>query len=289
MDSDNVSVIAILGRMIMDEAGKDDVLYLVVDFIVLLFLLALIVIAYHIIYRLIKSKLPDYTAESSLLRNILKFIAFLLMAATSLDLIFGVDATGIIAALGVSSVMVSIGLQDTVANIAAGIMLVMHHIFGIGDTIEIAGYRGVVQDLTWRETTILDFNGDIQSIPNKIFNSTTVNVLNESNKVRHLFEIEVRFDADLDQVAHEICTKADAALDAAGFRAPNMPTKVFFMGSTAYGVVASIRVYLKEEPMRTPARDCVMRAIEGSPWFAVSMNKYGDGVGAVTGNEITSV
>jgi small-conductance mechanosensitive channel len=168
-------------------------------------------------------------------------------------------------------------------------MLVMHHIFGIGDTIEIGGYRGVVQDLTWRETTILDFNGDIQSIPNKIFNSTTVNVLNESNKIRHIFEIEVRFDADLEQVAHEICSKADAALDAAGMRAPNMPTKVFFMGSTAYGVVGSIRVYLKEEPMRTPARDCVMRAIEGSPWFAVSMNKYGEGVGTVSGTEIATV
>jgi small-conductance mechanosensitive channel len=252
-------------------------------------MLLFIVFAYHLIYKLIKSKLPNYTAESSLLRNILKFLAFLLMGASVLDLIFGIDATGIIAALGVSSVMVSIGLQDTVANIAAGIMLVMHHIFGIGDTIEIGGYRGVVQDLTWRETTILDFNGDIQSIPNKIFNSTTVNVLNESNKIRHIFEIEVRFDADLEQVAHEICSKADAALDAAGMRAPNMPTKVFFMGSTAYGVVGSIRVYLKEEPMRTPARDCVMRAIEGSPWFAVSMNKYGEGVGTVSGTEIATV
>ena len=286
---DNDSVIAIIGRMMLDETKTDDMLYLIVDLIVLAIMLLFIVFAYHLIYKLIKSKLPNYTAESSLLRNILKFLAFLLMGASVLDLIFGIDATGIIAALGVSSVMVSIGLQDTVANIAAGIMLVMHHIFGIGDTIEIGGYRGVVQDLTWRETTILDFNGDIQSIPNKIFNSTTVNVLNESNKIRHIFEIEVRFDADLEQVAHEICSKADAALDAAGMRAPNMPTKVFFMGSTAYGVVGSIRVYLKEEPMRTPARDCVMRAIEGSPWFAVSMNKYGDGVGTVTGNEITSV
>jgi small-conductance mechanosensitive channel len=275
--------------MMLDETKTDDMLYLIVDLIVLAIMLLFIVFAYHLIYKLIKSKLPNYTAESSLLRNILKFLAFLLMGASVLDLIFGIDATGIIAALGVSSVMVSIGLQDTVANIAAGIMLVMHHIFGIGDTIEIGGYRGVVQDLTWRETTILDFNGDIQSIPNKIFNSTTVNVLNESNKIRHIFEIEVRFDADLEQVAHEICSKADAALDAAGMRAPNMPTKVFFMGSTAYGVVGSIRVYLKEEPMRTPARDCVMRAIEGSPWFAVSMNKYGEGVGTVSGTEIATV
>ncbi len=286
---DNDSVIAIIGRMMLDETKTDDMLYLIVDLIVLAIMLLFIVFAYHLIYKLIKSKLPNYTAESSLLRNILKFLAFLLMGASVLDLIFGIDATGIIAALGVSSVMVSIGLQDTVANIAAGIMLVMHHIFGIGDTIEIGGYRGVVQDLTWRETTILDFNGDIQSIPNKIFNSTTVNVLNESNKIRHIFEIEVRFDADLEQVAHEICSKADAALDAAGMRAPNMPTKVFFMGSTAYGVVGSIRVYLKEEPMRTPARDCVMRAIEGSPWFAVSMNKYGEGVGTVSGTEIATV
>jgi small-conductance mechanosensitive channel len=275
--------------MMLDETKTDDMLYLIVDLIVLAIMLLFIVFAYHLIYKLIKSKLPNYTAESSLLRNILKFLAFLLMGASVLDLIFGIDASGIIAALGVSSVMVSIGLQDTVANIAAGIMLVMHHIFGIGDTIEIGGYRGVVQDLTWRETTILDFNGDIQSIPNKIFNSTTVNVLNESNKIRHIFEIEVRFDADLEQVAHEICSKADAALDAAGMRAPNMPTKVFFMGSTAYGVVGSIRVYLKEEPMRTPARDCVMRAIEGSPWFAVSMNKYGEGVGTVSGTEIATV
>ena len=286
---DNDSVIAIIGRMMLDETKTDDMLYLIVDLIVLAIMLLFIVFAYHLIYKLIKSKLPNYTAESSLLRNILKFLAFLLMGASVLDLIFGIDATGIIAALGVSSVMVSIGLQDTVANIAAGIMLVMHHIFGIGDTIEIGGYRGVVQDLTWRETTILDFNGDIQSIPNKIFNSTTVNVLNESNKIRHIFEIEVRFDADLEQVAHEICSKADAALDAAGMRAPNMPTKVFFMGSTAYGVVGSMRVYLKEEPMRTPARDCVMRAIEGSPWFAVSMNKYGEGVGTVSGTEIATV
>ena len=286
---DNDSVIAIIGRMMLDETKTDDMLYLIVDLIVLAIMLLFIVFAYHLIYKLIKSKLPNYTAESSLLRNILKFLAFLLMGASVLDLIFGIDATGIIAALGVSSVMVSIGLQDTVANIAAGIMLVMHHIFGIGDTIEIGGYRGVVQDLTWRETTILDFNGDIQSIPNKIFNSTTVNVLNESNKIRHIFEIEVRFDADLEQVAHEICSKADAALDAAGMRAPNMPTKVFFMGSTAYGIVGSIRVYLKEEPMRTPARDCVMRAIEGSPWFAVSMNKYGEGVGTVSGTEIATV
>lgn len=269
---DNYSVIGVLGRMMMGEGAEYDTLYLVVDLVVLAIVTIFVVIAYHVVYRLIKRYLPNHTSKSSLLRNVLKFIALLMIGAAVLDSVFGVDATGIIAALGVSSVMVSIGLQDTVANIAAGIMLVVHHVFGIGDTIEMGGYRGVVQDLTWRETTILDFNGDIQSIPNKLFNSNTVNVLSESNRVRHIFEVEVDFGANLDAVAREICEKADAALDAAGLRYPDMPTKVFFMGSTAYGYTCSIRIYLKEETMRTPGRDCVMRAIENAPWFACALN-----------------
>ena len=112
---------------------------------------------------LAKSKLER--AATSLIRSLLKVVLYVLlglMVASKL----GIDVTGVVALASVASLALSLALQDALANIIGGFMLLSNHPFRSGDYVEIAGQGGVVQtiDITYTKLTTPD-NKTI-SIPN---------------------------------------------------------------------------------------------------------------------------
>lgn len=59
----------------------------------------------------------------------------------------GVETTSVIAVLGAASLAVGLALQGTLGNVAAGVMLLIFRPYKVGDFVEVAGKRGVVQAL----------------------------------------------------------------------------------------------------------------------------------------------
>lgn len=76
------------------------------------------------------------------------------------------DVTGFIAGLGIAGFTIGFALQDVAKNFVAGVLLLLQQPFTIGDAIEVAGYGGVVKDITLRTTELHTWDGLDVLIPN---------------------------------------------------------------------------------------------------------------------------
>jgi CRP-like cAMP-binding protein len=90
--------------------------------------------------------------------------------------VWGVDLSAALTALGVTSLVISFALQDTLSGIASGFTLLADQPFAPGDWIESEDVAGRVIDINWRATRIQDRNGDLIVIPNgQLANATITN------------------------------------------------------------------------------------------------------------------
>jgi small conductance mechanosensitive channel len=76
------------------------------------------------------------------------------------------NVTGFVAGLGIVGFTVGFALQDVTKNFVAGILLLVQQPFDIADSIQVAGYSGVVKDITLRTTEIRTWDGRDVLIPN---------------------------------------------------------------------------------------------------------------------------
>ncbi len=83
---------------------------------------------------------------ASFLANIIKYAIWVLVIVMVLGQ-FGVQTTSIIAVLGAAGLAIGLALQGTLANIAAGIMLLVLRPFRVGEYIEAGSVKGMVQEI----------------------------------------------------------------------------------------------------------------------------------------------
>ena len=99
-----------------------------------------------------KSNLPIPTTGLAygLLKGTIIVIGFLIMLS-----VLGVSITPLLTALGVGGLAVALALQDTLANLFAGIHILMEKSIRVGDFVKLeTGQEGYVDDITWRTTRV---------------------------------------------------------------------------------------------------------------------------------------
>jgi small conductance mechanosensitive channel len=79
---------------------------------------------------------------------------------------FGVQTTSIIAVVGAAGLAVGLALQGTLANIAAGVMLLVLRPFGAGDYIDADGISGTVKEIGLFLTYLETPDGLYRTVPN---------------------------------------------------------------------------------------------------------------------------
>lgn len=110
------------------------------------------------------------------------------------DSVWGVDLSSALTALGVTSLVVSFALQDTLSGLASGFLLVSDAPFQPGDWIQYGDLQGRVVDFNWRSSRIQDRNGDLVIVPNSQLASATL--INYDEPTRHhrvVFPVQVAF------------------------------------------------------------------------------------------------
>ncbi len=94
--------------------------------------------------------------------------------------IVGVPFTDMAALVGLATVALSVSLQDIIRNLLAGLYLLIEHPFELGDSIDISGQQGVIEDVGMRTTILRDKDGNRVIVPNlAMFN----NVITQKKKV----------------------------------------------------------------------------------------------------------
>jgi small-conductance mechanosensitive channel len=82
-----------------------------------------------------------------LFRDLARVFLILLAAAIILSVTWGIDLGGLVAALGVGSVVIGLALQDTLGSIAAGITLLFEKPIEKGDWLKVGDFVGKVTDI----------------------------------------------------------------------------------------------------------------------------------------------
>ena len=114
-----------------------------------------------------RSQTPGVRAVPKLL-NIVPQMAVIVFAFWILVAgVWDIDLSGLFAALGVTSLILSVALQPTLSGLASGMLLLSDRPFEPGDWISLdGGIEGVVTDIGWRTSRIQDRNRDVFVIPN---------------------------------------------------------------------------------------------------------------------------
>jgi small conductance mechanosensitive channel len=112
----------------------------------------------------------------------------------------GIQTTSFIAILGAAGLAIGLALQGSLANFAAGFLLIMFRPFKVGDFIEGAGISGAVESIQIFTTTLKTPDNKMVIVPNaKLMND---NITNYSAKETRRVDlvVGVSYDADLAQV-----------------------------------------------------------------------------------------
>lgn len=114
----------------------------------------------------------------------------------------GISVTPVLTALGVGGLAVALALQDTLSNLFAGLQLLASRQIRPGDHITLdTGQEGVVQDVTWRYTTLLAQGGNLVVMPNaKLAQSIVTNHALPEQPLSVPVEFTVAYGSDLDLV-----------------------------------------------------------------------------------------
>lgn len=86
----------------------------------------------------------------------------------------GVDVRGMLAGLGVVSIVVGLALQDTVQDLIMGVRIATDKYFEIGDYILYGTHEGEVIQITPQSTKIRDAAGNITTISNRNITEATI-------------------------------------------------------------------------------------------------------------------
>jgi small-conductance mechanosensitive channel len=122
-----------------------------------------------------------------LLRDLVRLLLVGISLAMIYSFVWGREIGGAIAALGVTSIVVGLALQEPLGNLFSGLVLLMERPFEVGETIEVGTVSGEVKEVNWRSAHIEGFGGTIQVIPNSKLNKETI--LNFSRPQPHRMEL----------------------------------------------------------------------------------------------------
>ncbi len=159
-------------------------------------------------------------------------MAFVVLAALGQ---LGIQTTSFIAILGAAGLAIGLALQGSLANFAAGFLLIMFRPFKVGDFIEAGGVSGSVESIQIFTTTLATPDNKTVIVPNSSIYSG--NIVNYSAKETRRVDlvVGVSYEADLSQVK-EILNDI-AAKDERVFTDPPPKIAVSELGDNSVNLV----------------------------------------------------
>ena len=213
-----------------------------------------------------RSNLPIPTTglASGIMRGTILLIGFLIMLN-----VIGISIAPLLTALGVGGLAVALALQDTLANLFAGIHILVERSIRVGDVIRLeSGQEGYVDDITWRTTRIRMLPNNIVVIPNsKLSQSVVTNYFLPERNMAVFTQVGVSYDADIDAVEQVLLDVARQAIGAVpGLLAEPAPQVRFVPGfgesSLDFTLVCQVREFADQGPVQHELRKRIFKAFK---------------------------
>ncbi len=180
------------------------------------------------------------------------FTNFVWVTVYIIGLLFILDALDIsiapmLTALGIGGLAVSLALKDTLTDVFAGLHILLSKKVQPGDFVSLdSGEMGYIQNITWRNTKMLERTNNIIQIPNtKLSNAIIKNYDSGDPSFSVKIPVGVGYDSDLDnverivlEVANELHQSMDQmnknstpSLKFRGFGESSIDFMVYFRGN----------------------------------------------------------
>ena len=210
-----------------------------------------------------RSNLPIPTTglASGIMRGAIVMIGFLIMLN-----VMGISIAPLLTALGVGGLAVALALQDTLANLFAGIHILVERSIRVGDFVRLeTGQEGYVDDITWRTTRIRMLPNNIVVIPNsKLSQSVVTNYFLPEPQMAVPIQVGVSYDADIDLVEQALLEVAQRAIgEVPGLLADPAPQVRFIPGfgesSLDFTLIAQVRQFADQAPVQHELRKRIFK------------------------------
>ena len=173
------------------------------------------------------------------LRRVVYVALAVLVIVVALDAL-GLPTTTLLAALGAAGLAVGLALRDSLANLAAGVLLVLSRPFKVGDFVQAGGREGTVERIDLVQTILVSPENHVLVLPNgQVMNSPIVNYT-----ARPLRRIELGFQLpyEVDLRAALATVQAAVEADARVQRDPAPQLLLRSLGTSAMDLVARVWV-----------------------------------------------
>lgn len=172
----------------------------------------------------LKSRLDNAAATFVIsVITVILYVVLVIVVASSL----GISTAGIIAAFSAIALAIALALQDSLASLANGVIIIFTKPFKKGDVIMINGREGTVQDIRLFNTKILTFNNEEVIIPNSDVLSQTL--VNESNMPLRRVELPfyISYSADAGLISQRIVKELYASENIINTPEPSVSIDTF--------------------------------------------------------------
>ena len=130
---------------------------------------------------------------TNLISGLMKYVAVIAAVVWGLS-ILGVNATAVLAGVGIVGLILGFGAQSLIEDIITGAFIIFENQYSVGDIIILDDFRGTVRSIGVRTTVIEDAGGNL-----KIVNNSDIrNLQNRSrNNSLAICDIGVAYDTDI--------------------------------------------------------------------------------------------
>jgi len=171
----------------------------------------------------------------------LSYVVLLVFVVVAALATAGVETTSFIAVLGAAGLAIGLALQGSLANFAAGVLMIIFKPMKVGDFVEIGGIKGTVQEIQIFNT-LIDTPDNIRAIiPNAKVTSDNIKNYSTNGTRRVDLVIGVSYGDDL-RKAQEVMERV-LANDARVLKDPPAKVAVFELAESSVNFV--VRPWVK--------------------------------------------
>ncbi len=148
------------------------------------------------------AKNPDIEERKRIdtLIRVFRYIATVVIGAITIMLVLsevGISIAPILATAGVAGLAVGFGAQSLVKDYFTGFVMILENQIRVGDSVEVGGKTGLVEEVTLRYVRLRDLEGAVHYVPNGVIATVT----NRSRDFAFaVIDVSVGYREDIDRI-----------------------------------------------------------------------------------------
>jgi len=183
----------------------------------------------------------------SIFLDVARFVVIAVGLAVIFSYIWGANVGGLFTALGITSIVLGLTLQNSVGQIISGLLLLFEQPFRIGDWVDVTSARGRVVEVNWRATHI-HTNSGLHIIPNSVLAAASFANLSRPPG-EHTITVTTTFSSN--DAPDDVCAMLTRVASGLPHLRPEAAPSSVTTGAGEYATAI---------PLRSPVDDATARA-----------------------------